>query len=143
MENASKALIISGGILISILVMSIGVYLFVSYRESSSTIQQTMQASQLQEFNVNFTTFEGRSEITIQEIATLVNFVKQYNKEQDVEIKVWLNNDNLLDNDIIELIQDNLTNENEVKYFKCNVSINTDITYDNYGRVNSIKFTET
>ena len=46
MENASKALLISGGILIAMLVISIGVYLFANYSDVGSSYEQTMEATE-------------------------------------------------------------------------------------------------
>jgi len=140
MENASKALIISGGILISMLVISIGVYLFASYSDVGSSYEQSMAATEIQKFNVNFTKFEGRDDITIHEIITLVEFTKQYKEQTEIDIPVTIGSDELKDNDIIELIKENSTKETatgdeEIKHFKCK-----EILYNEDGKVESIKF---
>jgi len=147
MENASKALIIAGGILISILVISIGVYLFASYGNIGSSYDKNMKTIEIQKFNSNFIKFEGRKDITIQEIVTVVNFAKQYKEETEIDVKVYIASDELKDNNIITLIEDNSTiiesGIEKVKYFKCNVDTSTDIVYDGYGKVSSIKFQNT
>ena len=123
MENASKALLIAGGILISMLVISIGVYLFANYRGLATSHEQTMQADEIREFNVNFEKFEGRTDITIQEIVTLANFAKQYEEQTGIHIQVILSGegDLTLHDDIISLIQENSTEPgtNKNKNFKC------------------------
>ena len=152
MENASKALLISGGVLIAILVISIGVYLFTSYSDIGSSYEQNMSTAEIQKFNVNFTKFEGRDDITIHEIVTLVNFAKQYKEQTGIHVSItmpgkgdlinWLNNfatQGLEDEKIIEeLIKNNLD-----KKFECLNENDNDIKYDNYGKVKQISFQNT
>jgi len=145
MENASKALIIAGGIIISILVISIGVYLFASYGETGSSYEKTMQITEIQKLNSNFTKFEGRKDITIQEIVTVVNFAKQYKEQTEIDIKVYLSENELKDDDIITLIKNNssITERGitKVKYFNCGLNPRIkDIEYDENGIVKLIRF---
>ena len=88
MENATKALLIAGGILIAMLVISIGILIFMNYREAGTEIALRISTTQIQKFNSNFTKFEGREDITIQEIVSLANFVKDYNEKNNTDIKV-------------------------------------------------------
>lgn len=140
MENASKALMIAGGILIAMLVLSIGVYLFANYRDVSYSYEKNMSTTEIQKLNSNFTKFDKRDNITIQEIVTIANFARQYEEKTGIHIKVLLPgiagdlNDDI---DTIELIREN-SSDNETKmYFTC-----TAIKYEN-GRVNVIIFRET
>ena len=59
MENASKALIIAGAILISILLISIGIILINSGRDITSTGTSGIQSQKIQAFNSKFTAYEG------------------------------------------------------------------------------------
>ncbi|MBQ2917476.1 MAG: hypothetical protein IJE59_04885 [Clostridia bacterium] len=142
MENASKALLISGSILIAMLIISIGVYLFSNYSDLGNSHNQRMQATEIQKFNSNFTKFEGREDITVQEIVSVVNFVKEY--EEETEIKVTVNTP--LGNDLseksneylVELIQNNSINKSNgaINYYKCErITMNGP-----YGTVDSIQF---
>lgn len=142
MENASKALLISGGVLIAMLVISIGIYLFANYRGVSSSYEQIMSTTEIEKFNVNFTKFEGRDDITIQEIVTIVNFVKQHKEKTEIDVQVFLKNDELKDNDIVTLIKNNSTDSNgKIKYFKCGIdSTKKDIEYNENGMVKLIRF---
>ena len=116
MENASKALLISGGILIAMLVISIGVYLFATYSDVGSSYEQRMQITEIQKFNSNFTKFEGRTDIPIHEIITIANFAKQSEEQLGIDIKVELSNKDLTQNyNIIEAIQNNTTDKNRRK----------------------------
>ena len=54
MENASKALIMAGGVLIGILIISIGVYIFSSYAKYSSNAYDQMETAQIEQFNNQF-----------------------------------------------------------------------------------------
>ena len=47
MENASKALIMAGGVLIGVLVISLAVYLFVSFGQTSAEINGENSQKQL------------------------------------------------------------------------------------------------
>ena len=115
MENASKALLISGGILIAMLVISIGVYLFSNYRTIGMSYEENINATEINKFNVNFTKFEGRKDISIQEIVTLANFAKQYTEETSTNIKVRaLGKDLTKTDNLIEIVKENID-----KKFKC------------------------
>ena len=59
MENASKALIIAGAILISILLISIGIILINSGKDVTEVGTAGMQSQQIQAFNAQFTPYEG------------------------------------------------------------------------------------
>lgn len=57
MENASKALIIAGAILLSILIISLGIFIFT---QASNTIKSSgMSDAQIEAFNSKFTKYEG------------------------------------------------------------------------------------
>lgn len=59
MENASKALIIAGAILISILLITIGIILIRSGQNITETGTSGMNSQKIQTFNAQFTTYEG------------------------------------------------------------------------------------
>ena len=59
MENASKALIIAGAILISILLISIGIILINSGKDVTETGTAGMQRQQIETFNSQFTPYQG------------------------------------------------------------------------------------
>jgi len=146
MENASKALLIAGGILVAMLILSIGIYLFASYRDIGVTYEQSLSAVEIDKFNSNFTKFEGRDDITIQEIVTVANFAKQYKEQTEIDIQVILSGKGNLtsknDNDIIILIQENSTEDDGTnKYFECGLKPEIkDIEYDENGIVKLIRF---
>ena len=59
MENASKALIIAGAILLSILLISLGIMV---YNQAKGTINEAdLSTEEVQTFNTKFTTYAGAS----------------------------------------------------------------------------------
>ena len=59
MENASKALIIAGAILISILLISVGVMVMNSASDVTGQAGETMGGAAVQSFNAEFLNYEG------------------------------------------------------------------------------------
>ena len=89
MENASKALIIAGSILISILLISVGLIVFNS---TKGVVDQGKEASKLMEkeaFNSNFTKYCG-DKVLGTNVRSLQNFVDSYNSANGA-IAVTLN----------------------------------------------------
>ena len=77
MENASKALIIAGAILISILLISIGIILINSGRDITSTGASQMQSQKISAFNNKFLAYEGKKKGS--EISGLIGEVNASN----------------------------------------------------------------
>ena len=147
MENASKALMIVAGILIAILVISIGIYLFTDYRDMGSAYEQNLSTAEIQKFNVNFTKFEGRQDIKIQEIVTLVNFVQQYREKNEIseknDITIIIENQRFQKSTINgkKIIKDSI--EDLIKVYLDESFTCVNIKYDNDGKVNEIYFSTT
>ena len=55
MENASKALMMAGGVLIGVLIISLAVYLFADFGSRSASINAQNTEKQLAAFNSKFT----------------------------------------------------------------------------------------
>ena len=62
MDNAARALVIAGGIMVSILIMSLAVYLFMDLGSTAAKASKQNEQQQLIEFNAKFTSFEGLEE---------------------------------------------------------------------------------
>ena len=89
MENASKALIIAGAILLAILIISLGILI---YNQASSVVNDNaMSQVELQNFNQQFTQYEGPSVrgSTVRALyqAVLANNVGQDSEDRQVEIQ--------------------------------------------------------
>ena len=87
MENASKALIIAGAILIAILLISIGIILINSGRDVTSTGTAGMNSQKIQTFNSQFTVYEGTRKGS--EVKSLINVVNASNAtDSEHQVKV-------------------------------------------------------
>lgn len=118
MENASKALIMAGGILLGVLILALMVTLFASSKSLSNSYETTKQSEAVQQFNTNFTKYLGK-DLTIHEVVTICNFALE---------------NGFSENNIIGLqTKDNIMNNNA----KYKLTING---YSDEGYVNSITF---
>ncbi|MEE1389174.1 MAG: hypothetical protein U0M00_01180 [Clostridia bacterium] len=80
MENASKALLMAGTILIAMLILAIGVYLASSFSQTSDTYYRRWSTEQVQQYNDqitrNFIIEDGTTYVTAQGIITIRNLIK-------------------------------------------------------------------
>lgn len=79
MENASKALLMAASILIGMLILSLAVYLFVSFGTTSAELHKQKEEQQLQQFNAQFISYEGKEGITIYDVVTVANLATESN----------------------------------------------------------------
>ena len=84
MDNASKALIIAGGMLIAIMVASLFVYLFTTYGNYAENMYDRINQRQLTEANNEYTKYEGASDNTIYDVITVANKAKDHNTSLDI-----------------------------------------------------------
>ena len=80
MENATKALLMAGGVLIAIIIISVLVVTFQKTGSVSKTYDKTIDQEEITKFNTNFTKYLGQK-ITIHEVVTICNFARQNNIE--------------------------------------------------------------
>ena len=161
MENASKALLIAGGVLIAILVASLGVYFSRNIADFTSKTYKQLEEHERTEFNQQFLNYNGKNDLTIQDIVTIVNLAKDSNKNNGLEdidatndyslyvtvvfdnssynlgelsINAYSNLEKLSNENINKLIKNEMT-KTEIANFSCEVSINNNTGYVNYIRV--------
>lgn len=80
MENASKALIIAGAILLSILLISLGIMIF---NQAQTTVQDSgMSQAEISTFNSKFSKYEGKS-IKGSQVKALVQEVNTNNSQDE------------------------------------------------------------
>ena len=85
MENASKALIIAGAILISILIIAIGMYIYTNSTGSITDAMSSMDTQAIEAFTANWTNYEGTmtgSQIKAM-ISKLIGNAKSNEEEQE------------------------------------------------------------
>lgn len=76
MENATKALLIAGGVLIAIIIISVMVITFKKTGNISKTYDKTINQEDVTKFNENFTKYEYK-DLTIHQAITITNFAKE------------------------------------------------------------------
>lgn len=83
MENASKALIIAGAILLSILIIAIGMYIYNSSTNSITNAAGQISQQDIQAFNNQFTMYEGKQVGTnVKALMTTIASICKENKEE-------------------------------------------------------------
>lgn len=88
MENASKALIIAGSVLISLMVVSALLLMFNSLSSYQNTNQDIQRESQTVEFNNQYESF-NKQNVRGNEIYSLLNKVVDYNRRQTTATTGW------------------------------------------------------
>lgn len=131
MENASKALIIAGAVLIGILIISMGVLLATTLQKTAKTYYTSMNTNEIQKFNSeitkNFIIENGNTYITAQGIITLKNI---------------LNTETYKGSDIQNNISVIVGNNSDAEFLKKNGTKNekykVEINYSDQGMINKI-----
>lgn len=142
MENVSHAIIMAGGILITLLILTIAAILYMSFSNTTQEIVTTWDTAELAKYNSPFVSFLGREEVTAQEIVTLITLSKQRGGEVNIFIggtnaKDWDTDkiNKFLNENILTTVKDGSGNE-----VKQNTFSYDSLKYDNYGRISEIKF---
>ena len=143
MENASKALLMAGGVLIGLLIITLAVYLFTSFGTTSAEVNKKNQEQQLVQFNTQYTTYLGRTDLTIYDVVTVANKAKDHNASLELTtgergyIRVGISGENSniqeLNNEDINKLLQKYADETR---FNCSVAETTD------GLISSVIFTK-
>lgn len=147
MENASKALIMAAEVLIGILIMSLMVYLFVSFGSESAEVNKELNASKLAEFNSQFEKYKDSQEITIYDIVSVANLARENNDYYELTsstngnyyIIVKLDGVSLeskSSKDLTQIIEKSMRKNNSLINYLCSNVIHSEIT----GRVKEVDF---
>ena len=81
MENASKALLIAGSILIVILLIAMGVKVFNSTKGTTDSAETTMNTAAIAMFNNKFTPYLGTNKTKSQAIS-MINIILANNRDK-------------------------------------------------------------
>lgn len=110
MENASKALLMAGTILIAMLIVGVGVYLAINFSQTSDTYYKRWNTEQVQQYNEqitrNFTIEKGETYITAQGIITIRNLIKM--SKYDGVTSLVGKNDQIISTSNEELLKNHL-----------------------------------
>ena len=88
MENASKALLMAGGVLIAILIIGALILMFNSLSDYQNTNQQTNLEAQVVEFNNQYVTYDNEN-VRGSDLYSLLNKVIDYNRRQSTAATGW------------------------------------------------------
>ena len=140
MENASKALIMAGGVLIAILLLTLFSYLFGKMASGTSSVYHTIEKHEIDEFNQQFLNYEGRGTITRknekgedvlnyltpQDVATLINLAQnsENNSKFKTKVEIYLDGIVMSEDTKKNWLQNN--GNKDFKYKCKKVNINTD-----------------
>lgn len=128
MENASKAILMAGGMLLGALLLALIVALFASSRDVSDSYDRIKKAEEIQQFNTNFTKYLGQ-DLTIHEVVTICNFA---NKNS-----VTIISGEKTREDIKNDVEDYSADQDSIKKYELEIS-----GYSNQGYINSIRFSD-
>lgn len=116
MENATKALLMAGGVLIAILIITIFIAVLQSTGGVSKRYKESISSEQITTFNSNFTKYLGQ-DLTIHEVVTICNFAKNNNvkvingkkvediKNEEIDKKYKIKINGYADNGLINEIE--------------------------------------
>lgn len=152
MENASEALIMAAGVLIGVMILTLAVYLFVTFGAQSQELHKEITANQLTQYNAQYNVYEGRTNITIYQIISVKNLAKENEKRYKdytdynelYEVKVFLDNDEIKSITDQELLSRYMTvdaNGELGQEFSCISKQSTNaVEYHPNGRISVIRF---
>ena len=87
MENATKALLIAGSVLIALLLIAVGLRIFNSTKGTAQTAQSTMQTTEVTMFNNQFIQYQGlKSKREALELINKVAAIKATNKNLELYV---------------------------------------------------------
>lgn len=123
MENASKALIIAGGVLIVILVLTLFAYINTKMGSGTHNLYSRLEDHDITEFNQKFLNYDGNKNLKIQDVVTLINTANNANKNNNIgaQVSVLVNNASYLDKSTEKLNE--LLMNNADKTYTCNVTV--------------------
>ena len=129
MENASKALLISGGVLIAILILTLFSYLFSKMAGSSSNIYAALEKHEKDEFNQQFINYEGKKELKVQDVATLINLSKnsKENSKFKTDVKIMVGSTDVSSQESNDWLKDNVSSNKKYKCTSVHIKSDTEL----------------
>lgn len=113
MDSASKAIIIAGGILIGVLIISISMYMLTAFREVYSQSMDEFEAQQIVAFNSFFTQYP--SQIKGYDAYNIIGKVNEINADQDGDYNIYFGNGSISSKDIFYFTE-NFKNDYQYSY---------------------------
>ncbi len=79
MENATNALLMAGGVLIGVLILTLAVYLYMSFGAEARENYELMERQQIVRFNAQFTKYVGIKDLTVYDVASVIAAARKNN----------------------------------------------------------------
>ncbi len=147
-ENASTALLMAGGLLISVLILTAGVFAFRSSANFAQNYEENVEESVLRMFNEKFEVYEGKA-LTMQDVISIANMAHDINEKKDgYNITVVLrdkgiNLEKYKRTDLIKLMNDidygyPGSGKSETELYECKVGYGDDNNKNGIHRVNKV-----
>ena len=135
MENASKALLMAGGILIALMIIGSIVLLFANLQDYQNKNDISIKQSQIAKYNNQFELF-NKKDLTLMELKSVYNKIESNNKKYP-EYTITTNIESIYPNITLNFSQ--IEEEEKInRVFKC-----TNIKYNNLdGRISEMNFAE-
>jgi len=148
LENASKALLMAGGVLIGILVLSLGVILYATFRDSASFAEKRIEADRINQFNSQFSIYDGKEDLDIYDVIKIASTAKECNKrygftsgQEASDDSLYVQVDAKLSSGVsFSNLEEELGNKNDWLVSYSNIEYKCAVEYSNEtGRINLIK----
>ena len=118
MENASKALIIAGAILLAILIIGLGIFI---YRQAANTVSDTgMDQLSIQQFNGQFENYI-KTNVSASNVRALLDTVSSNNATSETKVTVKWKKNNVVEDSLVtkdqlsSAVKYNVTDKNAIK----------------------------
>ncbi len=144
MENASKALLMAGAVLIGVIILSLAVYMFSTFGGYSSSIYSKIEEAQINQFNSKFLQYtgtrgkdDGTTEpilCTIHDIMTIANLAQKNNIEHELNGQTSIGDNPNYEYIQIDLVKYNLPN----RYIRKNMETMNDDAQIQFIKDNSL-----
>ena len=130
MENATKALLITGGALIAIIIISLFISMFSNIKSMEQTQDKKIEMQQIAAFNAEYEAFDKKVMYGA-DVITLANKIENNNNSYSANniIKLYVNEEEIKNGHELENSDDHF----KTSMFKCD-----SIHYNKNGRVDSI-----
>ena len=150
MENATRALYISAGVLIGVMILSLAVMLFSSLQSYVEEYKNQIEFNELNAFNNKYQKYINTdTAVTIQDVVTVAGIAYEDNSSFNIDPNEWDISENSLyvgvffngkriDKSIKEDMQ-SILEQNTNKSYECT---SADVKYNKVGRIYEIRFSE-
>ncbi len=146
MENASKALIIAGEVLIAVLVVTLISSIIILLGSFSANMNKQMSEKQIAMFNSNFYNYSGRIDITAGEVASIINLAKERNDKNELAYKsdsiyyinIYMDGKKFYENDLKTYLESGNTSDTNASIY--NNSEKFKMSLNNFLKNNNINF---